>query len=156
LSGLHCRDVATEEAADTLAQAIACAAPIVAARPRDLPVLVPWLSLQLDEWEQFVLLRATDLSTQDSVPSTKHTNSNPSHPLSIPPSLPPSAHLYDHFLQHHRRDSRRRGGVFFTPQPIADFIVAHVDWLLRDECHIPGGLSSHSEQCTSHTASPVI
>src|SRR5438552_4565466 len=81
-----------EEAADALAQAIVCAAPIIAAAPNDLGAALQWLSKQLSAWERFAIEEAAVLSTEYSVPS---------------PSDSP-AHLYEHFLHHYARHSRKR------------------------------------------------
>src|SRR6188508_622330 len=93
--------------ADSIAQAAVCAAPIVAAAPPNRRAAFDWLYPQLREWEQVALDRASVLSTQYSVLPT-HSR---------------SSHLYDAFLQHYSRNSRKRRGVFFTPQPIANYIV---------------------------------
>ncbi len=117
--------------ADSLAQSIACAAPILANSQLDSPTALDWLTRQIEPWEQVALERAHVLSTEYSVPSP---------PLPLPPSPSPS-HLYDSFLHHYSQDNRKRRGVFFTPRPIAAYIVAQIDTLLREQCGFTAGLA---------------
>jgi hypothetical protein len=127
-------------------------------------------------WEKFATQQATILSTQYSVPSNQYEELSPrrlggaqatSYPAAHSPSLSPSpplpfsrtpspTHLYDCFLHRYAATSRKRRGVFFTPPPIADYIVARVDRLLRDECDIEEGLASHPALRTPHSALPLI
>lgn len=117
--------------ADSLAQSIACAAPILAAAEVDHSAGLDWLASQLQPWEQTALEQSLVLSTQYSVLSAlQHTSIN---------ALTP--HSYDTFLDSYSKDNRKRGGVFFTPPPIADYIVANIDRLLREECGFANGLA---------------
>jgi predicted helicase len=109
--------------ADSIAQSAICAAPILAATLPNVVTALNWLHPQLEPWEQAAL---------------KQAHSSPPLPLSLSPS---PAHLYDTFLHHYSRTSRKHRGVFFTPQPIADYIVAQTDRLLRDQCGFPDGLA---------------
>lgn len=122
------REVPSNEAADIIAQAIVCAAPILAAAPDAFCAARSWLADQLQAWERFALEKAEALSTLYSA-------------LVLGA---PAAHLYEHFLQHYAGGSRKRGGVFFTPQSIADYIVAQIDWLLREDCGAANGLAAEN------------
>ncbi len=110
--------------ADLIAQAVVCAAPILA-RVQNCDDALNWLRPQLETWEKIALNHAAVLSTLD-------------FPLAAPLQ---SHHLFDGFLHHYSRRQRKHGGVFFTPEPIADFIVAQIDRLLREECGFSAGLA---------------
>src|SRR5438046_1275811 len=118
--------LANEPDPDALAQAIVCAAPILAMARRCPQSTLNWLIPRLAPWEQIALERALVLSTQYAVPSGDILPSHsPTLLLSHSPTLPSSAaHLYEPFLHRYSSDHRNRRGVFFTPQPIADYIVA--------------------------------
>src|SRR5262245_15484233 len=140
----HARDLQAELAhephSDSLAQAAVCAAPILAALSEPLEPALAWLSPQLAPWEQRALCQAQVLSTQYLVLST--SNSSLSHPHTLTRSHPRIAsHLYDLFLHHHSKTARKRHGVFFTPQPLADYIVTQIDRLLRNDFNLPNGLA---------------
>jgi len=124
------RAVSPLEAADVVAQAAACAAPILAAACGGTEKATSWLSEQLADWERAVLDDAQVLSTRYSVLSTPGTGH----------STP--AHLFEHFLHQYSRADRKRSGVFFTPQPLADHIVRGVDRLLREEFSLAQGLAN--------------
>jgi hypothetical protein len=49
--------------------------------------------------------------------------------------------FFEHFLAAHDAGHRRVRGVFYTPRPIARFIVAQLDRQIREEFGIPGGLA---------------
>src|SRR5262249_9465801 len=104
--------------ADSIAQAAACAAPILASEQNWCEAL-DWLRPQLEPWEQPALHQA---QVGWAVPTTA------SIALSVG-TAHLTAHLYDTFLHHYSRSNRKRGGVFFTPEPIADYIVAQIDRL---------------------------
>jgi predicted helicase len=136
------REVVDDEAADVFAQAAVCAAAILAEH-FDAQA-IDWLRGSLRVWEQWVIDRATTmrtepvysvLNTQYSVPSTQAGTSSGT-------SL--GTHLYDEFLHRYAPTSRRRHGVFFTPQPIADYIVRQIDELLTSEFHCAAGLAAAS------------
>jgi hypothetical protein len=48
---------------------------------------------------------------------------------------------YGPFLARFDPGRRNKRGVFFTPQPVAAFVIAEVDRILRDEWRIPAGLA---------------
>jgi predicted helicase len=124
------RDVSVEEAADVLAQAVTCAGAIVATQPQEWKSARQWLHAQASVWERVVV---EELSTECSVLGTQY------------PANPPSvAHLYEHFLHAFHPTTRKRGGVFFTPEPIADYVVRQVDERLRDDFGLPLGLATQS------------
>ena len=56
----------------------------------------------------------------------------------------PMIGLYEAFLAEYDHDTRRRKGVFFTPRPVARFIVRSVDEFLRREFDLPHGLADTS------------
>jgi hypothetical protein len=139
------REGSVAEAADILAQSVVCAGPVVATQPREWELARGWFLGQAAGWERYVL---EVLSTEYSVLSTGYEEQparlrgvslSPSLPLSL---SPPAAHLYEHFLHAHQRSTRKRRGVFFTPRPIADFIVAAIDQSLRADFDLAGGLAT--------------
>ncbi len=77
--------------------------------------------------ERIVLLRRDDSGV-----------SRPSHP---------AVYFYEQFLQAYDHTSRRRQGVFYTPQPLVSFVVRSVDELLCDEFLLDGGIA---DQATWH------
>jgi predicted helicase len=119
------RNVSPEETADLLAQSAACAAAIIATQPREWSAAGAWCLAQSSDWERSVL----DLVNGASLN------------LPVSPSLPPATHLYEPFLHAWQRNTRKRRGVFFTPQPIADYIVRQVDECLRQESGLDDGLA---------------
>lgn len=126
------REVSADEAADVLAQAVVCAAAIVGEQYDS--VALAWLRDSLGVWEQWVIDRAIASSSQ------------------LPTSEIRNLHLYDEFLHHFAPTTRRRHGVFFTPQPIADFIVRQIDASLISDFDLPAGLASQSALRTPHSA----
>ncbi len=122
---------------DTVAQAVACAAPILAAARIPLARVSSWLCEQLAPWERWALQQGTLVSTQYSGPSAQYEGPKG---LSVSPS---PAHLYDSFLRRFAPDRRKRGGVFFTPQPIADYIVRRIDAVLTEDFGQADGLADH-------------
>jgi hypothetical protein len=118
-------ELAHEPDADSLAQAIVCAAPILAAAP-SASFALSWLVPQLEAWEQRVVGWAVPTSRDSSnTVGTAH----------------PTAHLYESFLHVYAKTTRKRHGVYFTPEPIADYIVTQIDRLLRDQFDLPPGLA---------------
>jgi predicted helicase len=126
-------ELGDDPAGDCIAQAAICAAAILASATQDSHAALNWLYPQLQAWERAALDRARVLSTKYSVRievskrmvGTAHS----------------TTHLYDMFLHHYARASRKRSGVFFTPEPIADYIVAQIDRLLREECGFANGIA---------------
>ncbi len=57
----------------------------------------------------------------------------------------PIIHFYEDFL--HEYDSKKKMdmGVFYTPKPVVDFIIRGVDYLLKNEFDISGGLADKSK-----------
>jgi predicted helicase len=125
------REVLPEEAADVVAQAAACAGPILAAAG-DAREGISWLREQLADWERAAIERAEALSTEYSVLRTWEGGTAD------------VAHLYEDFLQRYAAVGRKRGGVFFTPQPIADCIVRRVDRLLCEDFSLTAGLADEA------------
>jgi predicted helicase len=56
----------------------------------------------------------------------------------------PAAHLLEMLLAESPSDTRRKRGIYFTPQPLVRFIVRSVDAVLRHEFDDPGGLKNPS------------
>lgn len=54
----------------------------------------------------------------------------------------PLAHSYEHFLGVYDAALRRARGVYFTPAPVAAFVVRRVDRLLRDDLGLDLGLAA--------------
>jgi hypothetical protein len=139
------RDVPVEEAADVLAQAVVCALPILAVCETQIPL--DWLNGSLSGWEQWVLKNGAHSSvcTHFSVLRTQYSEQ-------IAGNGNDSPHLYEQFLHRYAPKTRRHHGVFFTPQPLADFIVRRIDAMLRDDFALPAGLASHSALRNPHSA----
>jgi predicted helicase len=125
------REVLPAEAADVVAQAAACTAPILVGAGNGEDT-VSRLNEQLAGWEREAIQWAQRLSTDYSVFATARIHE-------IGP-----AHLFEHFLHRYTPQGRKRGGVFFTPQPIADFIVRRAACLLREEFSLVDGLADES------------
>lgn len=49
--------------------------------------------------------------------------------------------FFERFLEHYDRRQRRRHGVFFTPRPLAEYVVEEVERTLRGEFHLADGLA---------------
>ena len=132
------QDLSSDEALDALAQAVVCAGPILD-RSKHAAAL-DCLRESARPWEQWALRAATARSsrTQYSVLSSE---------CKVDP-----AHLYDEFLHRYAPPIRKHHGVFFTPQPIADYIVAQIDGRLRDDFGLSEGLASHSAFCSPQSA----
>jgi hypothetical protein len=128
------REVLEDEAADVLAQATVCAAAILAQRID--PKAIGWLRGSLSVWEQWSIDRGMARSQSSDSPFRV-----PSSEFSADAT---PAHLYDEFLHRYAPTSRRRHGVFFTPQPISEFIVRQIDAALIDDFNLPAGLASRS------------
>src|SRR5437773_2093089 len=89
------REVSLEEAADVIAQAGACAAPIIAAAADDADRSISWLFEQLAPWERESLRRARGLSTRFLVRGGR-INEDAS-----------SAHQFENFFRQYAASSRR-------------------------------------------------
>lgn len=53
----------------------------------------------------------------------------------------PIFHFYETFLAEYDRALRESRGVYYTPEPVVDFIVRGVDWLLKEKFGKPDGLA---------------
>ena len=61
----------------------------------------------------------------------------------------PLIHFYETFLSEYNHEERKLRGVWYTPQPVVNFIVRAVDDLLKTEFGLPDGLADDSK--FSHT-----
>jgi len=57
----------------------------------------------------------------------------------------PMIHFYEDFLTAFNPKERRAKGVFYTPQPVVQFIVRAVDEILQRDFNLPDGLADHSK-----------
>jgi type I restriction-modification system DNA methylase subunit len=57
----------------------------------------------------------------------------------------PIIHFYETFLSEYDRKLRKTRGVWYTPQPVVNFIVRAVDDILKAEFDLPQGLADHSK-----------
>lgn len=53
----------------------------------------------------------------------------------------PIFHFYETFLAEYDNTIREQRGVYYTPEPVVDFIVRSVDVLLKERFHCPDGLA---------------
>ena len=58
----------------------------------------------------------------------------------------PVVHFYETFLGSYNPALRKARGVWYTPQPVVNFIVRSVDDILKTEFHLPEGLSDSSKK----------
>ena len=56
----------------------------------------------------------------------------------------PMMHFYEDFLSEYDPQTKAQRGVYYTPQPVVDFIVRAVDDILRRDFHLPTGLADSS------------
>jgi hypothetical protein len=56
-------------------------------------------------------------------------------------SRDPILHFYETFLAEYDADLRKRRGVYYTPRPVASYVVRSVDTLLRERLGRPDGLA---------------
>ena len=119
---------AASDPTDAVAQAVACARPLATLHRAEIERAAPWLLGQLSEWEQWVLRETLSLSLSPS--------------FSLPVSPSSASHLYEPFLHAWHQGRAKRGGVFFTPQSIADYIVAEIDRTLREDFKLTSGLAA--------------
>ncbi len=54
----------------------------------------------------------------------------------------PFIHFYEDFLTAYNPAERKRSGVYYTPEPVVDFIVRGVDWVLKNKFNIRDGLAN--------------
>ncbi|MEX0621690.1 MAG: type ISP restriction/modification enzyme [Candidatus Woykebacteria bacterium] len=57
----------------------------------------------------------------------------------------PVIHFYEDFLKEYNPALRKRMGAYYTPLPVVQFIVRSVDYLLKKEFDLPGGLADTSK-----------
>lgn len=57
----------------------------------------------------------------------------------------PLIHFYETFLSEYNHEERKLRGVWYTPQPVVNFIVRAVDDLLKTEFGLPDGLADDSK-----------
>lgn len=57
----------------------------------------------------------------------------------------PLIHFYEDFLAAYNPQLRKAKGVWYTPQPIVQFIVKSIDEILQKEFHLPMGLADSSK-----------
>ncbi len=53
----------------------------------------------------------------------------------------PVVHFYETFLAAYDRKLRKSRGVYYTPEPVVDYIVRAVDHILKDRFQLAGGLA---------------
>lgn len=57
----------------------------------------------------------------------------------------PMIHFYEDFLNEYDPESKKKFGVFYTPQPVVEFIVRAVDDILKTDFNLPEGLADKSK-----------
>ncbi len=57
----------------------------------------------------------------------------------------PVIHFYEDFLKEYDPDLRKKMGAFYTPLPVVQFIVRSVDYLIKKDFGLPGGLADTSK-----------
>lgn len=57
----------------------------------------------------------------------------------------PVVHFYETFLGEYSPSLRKARGVWYTPQPVVNFIVRAADDILKKEFHLPQGLADYSK-----------
>ena len=57
----------------------------------------------------------------------------------------PMIHFYEDFLSEYDPESKKKFGVFYTPQPVVEFIVRAVDDILKTDFNLPEGLADKSK-----------
>jgi len=56
----------------------------------------------------------------------------------------PMMHFYEDFLDQYDPQTKAQRGVYYTPQPVVDFIVRAVDDILKHDFNLPMGLADNS------------
>ena len=67
----------------------------------------------------------------------------------------PIIHFYETFLAEYDPKLRKSRGVWYTPEPVVDFIVRAVDDILKTDFNLPLGLADHSKT-TIQVEMPVL
>ncbi len=62
----------------------------------------------------------------------------------------PVIHFYEDFLKEYDSELRKKMGAFYTPLPVVDFIVRSVDYLLKKEFNLSGGLADATKTGLVH------
>ncbi len=57
----------------------------------------------------------------------------------------PFLHFYETFLIAYDKEAREKRGVYYTPQPVVQFIVRAVDDILQKEFNLPHGLATNDK-----------
>ena len=57
----------------------------------------------------------------------------------------PIIHFYETFLSKYDKSLRKMRGVYYTPQPVVDYIVRAVDDILKTDFELPDGLADKSK-----------
>jgi predicted helicase len=57
----------------------------------------------------------------------------------------PVVHFYETFLAAYDPKMREARGVYYTPEPVVQYIVQSVDYILRKDFGLEGGLANHSK-----------
>ena len=57
----------------------------------------------------------------------------------------PMIHFYEDFLQAYDPAAKKHSGVYYTPQPVVEFIVRAVDDILKNDFDLPAGLADISK-----------
>ena len=57
----------------------------------------------------------------------------------------PMIHFYEEFLSEYDPESKKKFGVYYTPQPVVEFIVRAVDDILKTDFNLPEGLADKSK-----------
>jgi len=60
------------------------------------------------------------------------------------PRRDPVVHFYETFLQAYDPQLREVRGVYDTPEPVVNYIVQSIDWLLKNRFGLKAGLADHS------------
>ena len=138
LAGDMQHDLSSDEAADALSQAIICGSQITATFPDQWQRCRQWLLDQAALWERFALERIGSVA----VPA-------------FASGFAELTHLYEHLLHQEQPDRRKRAGVFYTPQPIVQYMLREIDAQLRDEFALPLGLADEATWGQLHQRLPA-
>ena len=57
----------------------------------------------------------------------------------------PIIHFYETFLSKYDKSLRKMRGVYYTPQPVVDYIVRAIDEILKTDFELPDGLADKSK-----------
>ena len=57
----------------------------------------------------------------------------------------PIVHFYETFLAAYDPETRERRGVYYTPEPVVQYIVKSVDYILQTRFGLGGGLADSSK-----------